>query len=716
MRSTGIRTLGLLAAVQAAALHYAAGTAWAQAFEWQQATPESQGMAAPKLDALKEELAKRRTRAFLVIRNDKIVYEWYADGNTAATKQGTASLAKALVAGMSLGVALTDGRISLDDRASKYVPEWKNDPQKSRITIRQLGSHTSGLSDSTTDGVRNEEQPGWKGDFWKRQPPPNDPFTIARDRTPMLFDPGTQMEYSNPGIGMLTYCTTAALRDAPEKDVRTVLRDRIMRPIGARDAEWSAGYGLTFTVDGLPLIGSWGGGAYTPRAAARIGRLVQREGDWDGKRLLSRDAVRQITGDAGLPGHCGMGWWTNAASRYKGLPKDAVWGAGAGDQLLLVIPSLKLIMVRNGEALFTPAEIKQLQPKDVFEEFHDPRAHLLFEPLAGAVTDAPAKSGAAPAPPSPVITGLQWAPKETIVRRAHDSDNWPLTWGDDDRLYTAYGDGHGFEPFVQEKLGLGFARVEGGPLKFRGENLRTATGEQQGQGKAGRKASGILMVGGVLYLWARNAGNAQLAWSRDHGKTWEWSDWKLTTSFGCPTFLNFGKNYGGARDRYVYVYSQDAESAYQAADRMVLARVPKDKIRERDAYEFFAGLDPRVQPIWSREINRREAVFSNPGKCYRSSVTYNAALKRYLWCQTIPESTGQPDARFRGGLGVFEAPEPWGPWRTVFYTENWDVGPGDTSSFPTKWMSEDGRTLYLVFSGEDSFSVRRATLTVAPGR
>ena len=61
-----------------------------------------------------------------------------------------------------------------------------------------------------------------------------------------------------------------------------------------------------------------------------IGRLVQRDGDWDGVRLLSRDAVRHVTGSAGLPGDCGMGWWTNAGGRYPKLPRDAVWGAGAG--------------------------------------------------------------------------------------------------------------------------------------------------------------------------------------------------------------------------------------------------------------------------------------------------------------------------------------------------------------------------------------------------
>ena len=39
------------------------------------------------------------------------------------------------------------------------------------------------------------------------------------------------------------------------------------------------------------------------------------------------------------------------------------------------------------------------------------------------------------------------------------------------------------------------------------------------------------------------------------------------------------------------------------------------------------------------------------------------------------------------------------------------MGPGDTASFPTKWMSTDGTALTLVFSGDDSFSVRRATFT-----
>src|SRR3954469_26053445 len=113
-------------------------------FAWQTATPESQGMSSAKLAALKDTLAARKTTAFLVVRNDRVVYEWYAPGFSAAKPHGTASLAKAIVGGLSLGVALTDGRIALDDPVAKYVPQWRGDPRKAKIEIRHLGSHTSG--------------------------------------------------------------------------------------------------------------------------------------------------------------------------------------------------------------------------------------------------------------------------------------------------------------------------------------------------------------------------------------------------------------------------------------------------------------------------------------------------------------------------------------------------------------------------------------------
>ncbi len=324
------------------------------------------------------------------------------------------------------------------------------------------------------------------------------------------------------------------------------------------------------------------------------------------------------------------------------------------------------------------------------------------------------QSGVASYPPSEVITGIDWAPADTIIRKAPGGDNWPMTWADDGHQYTAYGDGYGFEPLIHEKLGLGFARVEGGPADFQGFNIRSATLENRGQGPAGKKASGILMVDGVLYLLVRNAGNSQVAWSEDHGKTWTFSPWKFTTSFGAPSFLNFGKNYAGARDEYVYLYSHDNDSAYERADQMVMARVPKNRIPDRGAYEFFVRIDAAGQPLWSHDIDHRGAVFTHPGECYRQGITYNAGLKRYLWCHIDPDTAHPHGMRFEGGFRIYDAAQPWGPWTTVFATEHWDVGPGETSSFPAKWMSEDGKTVHLVFSGDDHFSVRKATLRTSP--
>jgi CubicO group peptidase (beta-lactamase class C family) len=232
---------------------------------------------------------------------------------------------------------------------------------------------------------------GWEGDFWRwrggTQPAPHNAFTLSRDVAPVLFTPGSDFHYSNPGIALLTHCVTAAIKGTPHADVRTLLRERVMRPIGVADDEWTCGYGKTEVVDGLPLVANWGGGNYAPRAVARIGRLVLRKGDWDGTRLLSEQSVKDITSDAGFPGHCGMGWWTAVGGRYPKLPNDAVYGAGAGDQLLLVIPSLNLIMVRNGAAIAPPKPSTDKKGKlDVLVEHHDPRAKLLFEPLVEAVT------------------------------------------------------------------------------------------------------------------------------------------------------------------------------------------------------------------------------------------------------------------------------------------------------------------------------------------
>ncbi len=403
-----------------------------------------------------------------------------------------------------------------------------------------------------------------------------------------------------------------------------------------------------------------------------------------------------------------MLWWNNADGTLQSVPRDAFWSWGLYDSLIVVIPSLDLVVSRAGKSWKRNSE----DHYDVLRPFLVPIVAAVNDdllerkPVSNKAVELTSQTQGPRYPPSPVITGIDWAPAATIIRKARGGDNWPMTWADDDNLYTAYGDGKGFEPQFDVKLSMGLCRLSGTADAYTATNIRSPSLETSGDGKNGKKASGLLMVDGTLYLLARNAGNSQLAWSTDRGATWTWSDWKFTESFGCPTFLNFGRNYARARDEFIYVYSQDSNSAYEPADQMVLARVPKTQIQQRTGYEFFAGTEKSNHPTWTKNIANRAAVFAHAANCYRSGISYNSALNRYLWCQIIPGN----DTRFEGGFAIYDAPEPWGPWTTAYFTKRWDVGPGESSSIPTKWISEDGRTIHLAFSGDDHFSVRRGQL------
>jgi CubicO group peptidase (beta-lactamase class C family) len=355
----------------------------ANRFEWTSATPESQGLNSAKLEAFRDEMAERSTSALLVVRNDRIVFEWYAQGTSPATKLATASTAKAVFGGLAAAVEIGDGLVALDDPASKFVPQWRSDPLKAKITIRELGSHTSGLDDAEADQpvpagsspgatatrVPHEKLTGWKGDFWKRLPVPADPFSISRDLVPVVAEPGRQFSYSNPGIAMLAYSLTAALGAGSSGDLRTLVRDRVMRRIGIGDDQWEAGYKQTFTVDGLPLVPVWGGGAYTARGFARIGRLMLRGGNWEGQQILKPEAVAAVTtgANAAGPGEVAIGWWNNDRGRIHGMPRNVYFAAGAGHRLVVVIPDLEVIIVRNGDLLSTTEPYMAAQDKYFFQ-------------------------------------------------------------------------------------------------------------------------------------------------------------------------------------------------------------------------------------------------------------------------------------------------------------------------------------------------------------
>jgi len=616
----------------------------------------------------------------IVIRGGKTIYEWGAVDKLYDLKSTTKSIGAA-----ALGLALKDEIVKLHDKAIRHYPEYgafsANHGTKGldQITLFHLATHTAGF-----------DKPGGYGD--------------------LLFKPGSSWAYSDGGPNWLADILTYKY----QRDLKELLFERVFAPIGItrHDLTWRK---HRYREERLHKVmrREFGAGVHANvKAMAKIGQLYLNKGFWESEQILPqnftmdvRHAYPQVTvlpvrndpknqyGNASR--HYGLLWWNNNDGAMENVPQDAFWSWGLYDSSIAVIRSLDLVFARAGDSI---------------EGKRSPSYYQILEPFFEAI--ASSVNYGAPCPNSRVISNVTWAHANTIVRKGEGSDNWPLSWADDGKLYTAYGDGWGFAPKTKKKLSLGFAAVKGNPGNFAGVNIRSQD-EQSGDGKSGKKASGMLMVDNVLYMWVRNADgrgrHSQLAWSSDHGRNWIWADWKFE-AFGHPTFINFGKNYAGARDHYIYTVTHDHPSAYQRADRFILMRVPKDKVTERSAYEFFQQLDAKGNPAWTRDIQKRGAVFKDAGRCFRSGVSYNAGLDRYFWWQA--KYSLKEDGRYSGAFGIFDAPEPWGPWTTVYYTRKWDVGAGENGGFPPKWMSRDGKTMHLVFSGDDAFSVRKCMLRI----
>jgi hypothetical protein len=339
---------------------------------------------------------------------------------------------------------------------------------------------------------------------------------------------------------------------------------------------------------------------------------------------------------------------------------------------------------------------------------------------------------APPCPHSHIIQGITWH-WDTYKTAALGSDLWPVTWGPDDHLYLAWGDGGGFAGSDSDgRVSMGFARIEGGPENFRGFNINggkypehPATFPKKG------KTSALLFDQGILYTsinlqdgkWPDV--NHVLAWSADKGATWNKCDWmfpKGVDHFEPGLFLNFGKDGAGvprSLEGYVYVCGAKQPAPRDESQAVYLARAPREKIREHGAYRFFSGLDSQGQAQWSQEFTAARPIFADTNGVAVGGMVYDPGLGRYL---LTAYHTGPAQ------LGVFEAQQPWGPWSTIAYYSDWGrmgtEGEGLTCEFPEKWMSADGLTLWAIFSvygdgakkgikAHDRFNLIKVTLSAA---
>jgi hypothetical protein len=333
----------------------------------------------------------------------------------------------------------------------------------------------------------------------------------------------------------------------------------------------------------------------------------------------------------------------------------------------------------------------------------------------------------APYPPSDLIQGIQidWS---THDRRAPGSDNWAITWADNDHQYTTWGDGGGFGGTNNDgRVSLGVARIEGSTQSYEGINVWGGKNPENPAQFSG-KSYGILGIDQKLYMWRCGDASTTSAYefqelylSTNHGATWEFTGVRFDSSdfptgdlgFYCPTFLQFGRDFDGSRDDYVYIYVSDLQTLTWAVHKpgyITLIRVPRERLSDRSYYEYFAGFDLSGNPTWMQEISKREPVYQDVvNGVMKTSLSYNPGLDRYF---LITEHTGVS----KGNIGIFEAPEPWGPWKTVLFETAFGAGEIDSTTFfwnfSNKWLSPDGKDFTLVFTGtgsNDSWNSVRGT-------
>jgi CubicO group peptidase (beta-lactamase class C family) len=439
-------------------------------FDWEDATPEQAGMAKSVLEQA-QDYALTGGGSGCIVRGGKRVMSWGDQEKRYDIKSSTKSIGVT-----ALGLAIKDGVMNLDDKAQQHfgdlgVPPNEGDERLADITIKHLATMTAGF-----------EKPGG---FEK-----------------LAFTPGTKWGYTDGGANWLADCLTLAYK----QDMNTLLFERVFAPLGITDSDlvWRKNAYRPDTINGIKRYEFGSGIRINVDAMAKIGYLYLRRGRVGDQQIIPEsfvDMVRKpVSGVKGLPvedwttwgageapNHYGLLWWNNADGSLPAVPRDAYWSFGLHDSLIVVIPSLDIVIARAGSD---------------WSGSRHPSFYNVINPFLLYIVQSVSYS--APYPQSDKITSLTWAPASSVVRKAEGSDTFPMTWADDGNLYTSFADGRGFEPVVPDKLSMGFAKITGPATDFTGANIRSDD-EQYGDGSRGKKASGMLMVEGVLYMWVRNA-------------------------------------------------------------------------------------------------------------------------------------------------------------------------------------------------------------------
>ena len=273
------------------------------------------------------------TTAFLVVHDDKLLYERYSNGYDQRSVNTSFSMAKSFASAL-VGLAIDEGYIkSIDEPITNYLPELlKKDKRFKSITIRHLLTMSS--------GIKYEEGATL-------------PWSEAADDTKTYYStdlrelalncqiegtPGQYFEYNNYNpllVGMI-------LERATGTHVSRYLQEKLWKPMGMEaDGSWS----LDSKEDGFEKMES--GVNARARDFARFGMLFAKEGNWRGKQLISRRWVEESTRpDTTMDPSQDYQyfWWVNTPDGKNHFSAQGNYG-----QYIYAAPEKDLVIVRLGK-------------------------------------------------------------------------------------------------------------------------------------------------------------------------------------------------------------------------------------------------------------------------------------------------------------------------------------------------------------------------------
>ena len=285
---------------------------------------------------------KTKTVAFLVIKNDSLLYEKYYEDYDSNSKSNSFSMSKSIVSAL-LGMAIQEGFIKdLDQKVIDFIPKLSG-PYSNILTVGDLSSMASGLK--------------WDESYYS-------PFSITtrsyveEDLNRLILNqpidqrPGESFSYLSGATQLLAM----VIQKATGKKISNYLSEKFWQPMGAEnDALWQIDSKSAEMEKAYCCLAS------TARDFARFGRLYKDFGKWNQNQLLdSLFILRSLKSRFNDSPQYGYGWWLK---KYRGY--NTFMMRGHVGQYGIVVPEEDLIIVRLGHLKDKKIENEDFT-KDIF--------------------------------------------------------------------------------------------------------------------------------------------------------------------------------------------------------------------------------------------------------------------------------------------------------------------------------------------------------------